>query len=146
MKRILVITILLSVSLIVAHLATAYADDAAVASITVNMSGFKSDLGKARVALVNNKISFDSESVAPYKGAIVDIKNGSSSHTFKAIPYGEYAVKFFHDVDGSGTLKTGAFGIPKEEYGFSNNISSKNYNKAKFQVNSSSVTLNISAK
>ena len=37
------------------------------------------------------------------------------------LPPGRYAVAVYHDRDNSGKLETGAFGIPKEPVGFSNN-------------------------
>lgn len=37
------------------------------------------------------------------------------------MPPGRYAVAVYHDRDNSGKLETGAFGIPKEPVGFSNN-------------------------
>ena len=37
------------------------------------------------------------------------------------MPPGHYAVTVYHDRDNSGKLETGAFGIPKEPVGFSNN-------------------------
>jgi|TARA_Y100000310_G_scaffold35292_1_gene33366 uncharacterized protein (DUF2141 family) len=42
--------------------------------------------------------------------------------TLEQIPYGSYAVSVFHDVNSNGELDSGFFGIPKEPYGFSNNI------------------------
>jgi uncharacterized protein (DUF2141 family) len=125
---------------------TVLAGDAQTSSITVVMTGFKSDAGKVRVALVKDKDGFDSETKEPFSGAAVDIKGGVATHVFKNVPYGEYAVKFFHDEDGSGKLKTGVFGIPKEEYGFSNDTSSKNFSKAKFQVNDPTMTLELKAR
>ena len=40
-----------------------------------------------------------------------------------SLPPGRYAVAVYHDRDNSGKLETGAFGIPKEPVGFSNNPS-----------------------
>jgi len=139
---------ILSVCLIFSGILSAplFAEGLSTASVSVTMTGFKSDSGKVRVALVNEKKSFDSEDAVPFAGEIADIKNGNAACTFKNVPYGEYAVKFFHDVDSSGRLKTGIFGIPKEEYGFSNNSPSKNYDKAKFRVDSPEVKLEIRAR
>ena len=111
--------------------------------ITVVMTGFTSDEGNARVALVTTKASFNSEDVAPFRGAVAKIEGGRATHTFKGVPYGSYAVKCFHDVDASGALKTGAFGIPKEEYGFSGGVRSKNFEKARFELAQPTLTLTI---
>ena len=41
------------------------------------------------------------------------------------IASGEYAISVFHDENDNKKLDTGAFGIPKEKYGFSNNAKGK---------------------
>ena len=41
------------------------------------------------------------------------------------VPAGKYAIAIFHDENGNFTLDTGAFGIPIEKFGFSNNIKLK---------------------
>ena len=38
----------------------------------------------------------------------------------KGLPKGTYALALFQDLNGNGTLDTGAFGIPQEPTGFSN--------------------------
>ena len=40
---------------------------------------------------------------------------------FEGIEPGNYAVSVTHDANSNGKLDTGAFGIPVEDYGFSNN-------------------------
>lgn len=144
MKKFILLFIL--ISSITGIFAVLNAQQAGTGRITVNMTGFKNDTGNAQIALVNSKQGFDSESVEPFMGARTKISGGEASYTFNNVPYGEYAVKFFHDENGSGKLETGSFGIPKEEYGLSNNIRSKNYNKAKFELSSPNLILNIQAK
>jgi uncharacterized protein (DUF2141 family) len=38
------------------------------------------------------------------------------------LPEGRYAIKAFHDVNDNGEFDFNLFGIPKEPYGFSNNV------------------------
>jgi len=38
------------------------------------------------------------------------------------LPYGQYAVAVFQDMNGNEKLDTNVFGVPKEPYGFSNNL------------------------
>lgn len=38
------------------------------------------------------------------------------------LPEGRYAIKAFHDVNDNGEFDFNMFGIPKEPYGFSNNV------------------------
>lgn len=115
-------------------------------NITVTLTGLKTDKGNIVLALVNSKESFDSEDIKPFMGAAVQIKGGSATYTFKNVPYGEYAIKFFHDENGSGKLEYGLFGIPKEQYGFSNNVQSKDYKKAQFAFNQPQLNLIINAR
>ena len=114
-------------------------------NVTVTITGLKTDKGNIVLALVNSEESFDSDDIKPFMGAVVQVKEGSAAYTFKNVPYGEYAIKFFHDENGSGKLEYGLFGIPREQYGFSNNISSKNYKKALFKFNQPELTLSINA-
>lgn len=115
-------------------------------NVTVTLTGLKTNKGNIVLALVNSKESFDSEDIKPFMGAVVQIKDGSAAYTFKNVPYGEYAIKFFHDENGSGKLEYGLFGIPREQYGFSNNVRSKNYTKAQFEFNQPELTLTINAR
>lgn len=49
------------------------------------------------------------------------LDNEIATFTFEDMPMGRYAIQVFHDENGNGDLDTGAFGIPNERYGFSNN-------------------------
>jgi len=122
----------------------AFAQD--TGAIKVTIEGIKGDEGVARIALVKDKASFTSDSAEPFMGAAEKITDGRAEHIFRNVPFGDYAVKFFHDKDNSGSLKTGAFGIPKEDYGFSNNISGKNFEKAKFKLDRPEIVIDIKAK
>lgn len=52
------------------------------------------------------------------------------------LPEGDYAISMYHDENSDGVLNRNFFGIPKEPYGFSNNIkprlSAPNYKDCKF--------------
>lgn len=115
-------------------------------NITVIINGLKTDKGNIVLALVNSQESFDSEEIKPFRGAAVQVKDGAAAYTFKNVPYGEYALKFFQDENGSGQLEYGLFGLPREQYGFSNNGRSKNYKKAQFEFNQPELTLIINAR
>lgn len=115
-------------------------------NITVVIEKLKNNKGTADIALVNSTESFNSDALQPFMGAKAEIENGCAEYVFKNVPYGEYAVKFFHDENGSGKLDKGLFGIPKEEYGFSNNAVSPNYEKAKFELNQADLKIIITAR
>jgi len=120
------------------------------ASIVVNVSGLNSDEGVARIALFNDKEKYSKDkgsAAEAFQKEAVPIKDKAASHTFSNVPYGDYAIKVYHDEDNSGTFYTGAFGMPKVQYGFSNNAKGAfgpaSFEKAKFSVQVKEVTQNI---
>ncbi len=80
--------------------------------------------------------------------ATVDVDTYYKSKTFLAvkdvhnvivdIPDGIYALAFFIDTDGNGKLNKNFLGIPKEQFGFSNNamgaLSAPSFEQASFTV------------
>ena len=54
------------------------------------------------------------------------------------LPNGEYAISLFVDFNGNKKIDKNFFGIPKEQYGFSNNVmgrmSAPTFDQAKFMV------------
>ncbi len=130
-------------------------DDNGLCDITVKVTGLKNDRGVVRMALFNSADAFkkskgsEDDAAGALEKATAPIKSRTASHIFQGIPYYEYAIKVFHDEDNSGKFVTGLFGIPKVEYGFSNNALGKMgppaYEKAKFTVNTPEMTVDITA-
>ena len=60
--------------------------------------------------------------------------------TFENIPEGTYAVSIFHDENNNDKLDSNFIGIPKEDYGCSNNakgfMGPPKWKDAKFELNS----------
>ena len=54
------------------------------------------------------------------------------------LPHGEYAIAVFVDLNGNGKMDKNFLGIPKEQYGFSNNVMGKmaapSFEQAKIEV------------
>lgn len=116
------------------------------ANLTIELSGFKNDNGKAHVGLFNSEGKFLKEA---YLGKAVPIKAGKAKAQFANLPAGEYAVSVFHDENNSGDLDRGMFGIPKEDFGCSNNakgfMGPPKYEDAKFTLSNNKtikITLN----
>ncbi|MDR2385212.1 MAG: DUF2141 domain-containing protein [Tannerella sp.] len=53
------------------------------------------------------------------------IENETVTLVFDSIVPGRYAVSVYQDENDNRKLDTGVFGIPKEKYGFSNNVRGK---------------------
>ena len=103
--------------------------------LTVNISGLNSDEGTLLVGIYNKKETFLNKQ---FKGDLVKIKDKKSVVIFKKLPKGEYAVSFVHDENNNKKMDTNFFGIPKEDYGCSNNakgfMGPPKYDDAKFQL------------
>ena len=89
------------------------------------------DAGEIHIAIYDSKETFEQdrgEQGGPASGIVdglvVPVGQGSFSHTFD-LPSGNYAVGIFHDVNGNNRLDTNLFGVPKEQYGFSNDASGR---------------------
>ena len=65
----------------------------------------------------------------------IDLQNTEINNV---LPYGEYAVTLFVDFNGNKKLDKNFLGIPKEQYGFSNNVmgrmSAPTFDQAKFAI------------
>ena len=65
----------------------------------------------------------------------IDLQNTEINNV---LPYGEYAVTLFVDSNGNKKLDKNFLGIPKEQYGFSNNVmgrmSPPTFDQAKFAI------------
>ena len=65
----------------------------------------------------------------------IDLQNTEINNV---LPYGEYAVTLFVDFNGNKKIDKNFLGIPKEQYGFSNNVmgrmSPPTFDQAKFAI------------
>lgn len=121
--------------------------------LVVQIAGLRNDAGVVRVALFNNEGDYkaDKDNVGDhaFKKDAVSIKDKQAVCTFSDVPYGDYVVKFFHDEDNSGKFVTGTFGIPKVEYGFSNNVKGlmgpPSYDKARLSFHQSELILHLNS-
>ena len=78
--------------------------------------------GTLVVSIFNSAKSFDQNEVQ--EGFFQKIVVGSSQLqvVFENLPTGRYAIKAYHDANDNQKLDKTWMGIPKESYGFSNNI------------------------
>jgi uncharacterized protein (DUF2141 family) len=89
-------------------------------TLVVTLTEIPADKGQIRVALAHSQEEYEKKGVA-FRTASVSIKNSQAEVIFTELPYGDYAIKVFHDENEDGELDTNFLGIPSEAYGFSNN-------------------------
>lgn len=107
-------------------------------TLVVEMKGFRSDKGKALVALFASKEGFPDSPKKALRRIEVDIKKKAAVAVLNNVAPGTYAVAVLHDEDGNKSMKTGLFGIPKEGYGASQdargNFGPPSFGDAKLEI------------
>ncbi len=123
-----------------------YAGDNQKARLIVKIKGLKNDNGTVKVALCNSSENYK-DNRSPFKAEIIEIKNNIAIAVFDNLPAGNYAVKAFHDENNNDDFDTNFLGIPKEDYGFSNNVRGlfgpPSWDAAKFQLNRADQVIEI---
>ncbi|MCF6246530.1 MAG: DUF2141 domain-containing protein [Desulfobacula sp.] len=114
-------------------------------TVEIHITGFENTDGQAKVAIVNSQESYESDG-KPFKGINCKIINNEVVRTI-ILPYGEYAIKVYHDENYNNELDTRMFGIPKERYGFSNDARSSfgppDYKDTRFVLDSPEQKISI---
>ncbi|MBS0350982.1 MAG: DUF2141 domain-containing protein [Proteobacteria bacterium] len=118
-------------------------------SLTVVITGFKSDRGIARIAMYNSQQNFqakDPHGLLAYQSASLTIHNHTAVWKLTNLPYGYYAIKLFQDEDKSGKLKRSLIGRPVEGVGFSQNPRlnhNPSFDETKFAINKAETEIKI---
>ena len=116
------------------------------ADINIEIQNIKNTTGKLSIGLYNKSENFPIISKV-YKGVHLDIDSHTLKYTFKKIPHGLYAVSVLHDENSNAKLDKSFLGIPKEGYGFSNNVKiiflPPTFKDAKFKVSTQNINLKI---
>lgn len=115
-------------------------------SIVIEINGCKNSTGVVQLGLYNNKTGFPGFKES-FKGAVIKANKGTVSHTITSIPAGNYAIALWHDENENKVLDKNMIGIPKEKYGFSNNVFGKfgppDFDQASFKVEENKKTILI---
>lgn len=120
------------------------------AKLTLTVNKVKNDKGVVRVLLFDKAAGFPDDVENAVKNASVKIIGDKAVITFDNLTAGTYALSVFHDSENTGKLRTNAFGIPRDGYGFSNNASGTfgppSFEKAAFKVNAGDNKVSIDLK
>lgn len=113
-------------------------------SIIINISGIRCCDGVLRLALYNGAEYWLSNTDI-VRGRLGFIQSESQTFEIHGIPAGQYAVAVYQDIDSDNNLDRFLGIIPREPYGFSNNVGRYgpvSFEKASFKI-SSDKTINI---
>ena len=103
--------------------------------ITVTVDNVTSDEGKIIVSLHVEDTFMKGPGI---KNAESKIENGKVTVTFKDVEPGTYAIMVLHDINENNRMDFELTGMPKEDYGMSNNPMSfgpPQFDDAKFEFN-----------
>ena len=111
-------------------LSTLHSASPAIAdTLTVTVNNIEK-AGEIHVAVYDSAEAFEADrgekgGAAPgiIEGTIEMVDPGSVTYVYE-LPAGTYAIGIFHDVNLNNKMDNNLFGIPKEQYGFSNNARS----------------------
>jgi len=110
-------TILLTVFLFAANIIAR--DKQKTAELTVEINGLKTPKGKVEIKLYHSKENYKSGTT--YRILSEEVKTQKVKFVFPDLPFGEYAISWYHDSNDNGEFDSNFFGMPTELYGFSNN-------------------------
>ena len=91
-------------------------------TLEVSISGIDSDKAKIFIALFSEAEGFPEDSRKAFRTAKTQALKGKTKVIFNDLPSGNYAIAVFHDENGDGKMNKNILGVPKEAYGFSNNV------------------------
>ena len=88
--------------------------------LLVIVTGLRSQKGNVHIALYDEPNRFPESDGMIFK-VEVPIVDGTARHKFNDLAPGRYAVAIYHDENDNDEFDQGFFGIPLEDYAFSNN-------------------------
>jgi uncharacterized protein (DUF2141 family) len=100
-------------------LSTAFAQNGKI--ITVEISGINEIKGQISIGLFSNEKDFPKDEKV-FKGDYIKVEAEKVLYAFKDVPEGTYAIAVYHDANSNKKHDKNFLGIPKEGYGFSNNV------------------------
>ncbi len=106
-------------------------------SIVVKVGGVKCCDGVLRLAVYNDPSSWMSEHNM-VRGRLGFIQNSEQTFEIHGLPEGRYAIAIYQDTNSNNKLDRWLWSVPKEPYGFSNNVGRYgpvSFNKAAFNLN-----------
>ena len=101
-------------------------------TLTVQVENITNGQGYLMIGVFNDEENFPDNY---FRGDRVRVSDTVMRVTFSDLPAGQYVVSVFQDSNSNGKLDTNIFGIPREKYGFSNDIRRPNYSQSTFNFN-----------
>lgn len=106
--------------------------------LSLTITNIESVEGSIKIGVFNTSDNYLKEGAA-FKNYSIDVTENTETIIIKDLPKGEYAISMYHDKNSDDKCNKNFIGIPKEAFGFSNNIipkfSAPSYEDCKFVLN-----------
>lgn len=107
-------------------------------TLTVVVENVNKDDGNIGVLVFNTTKGWPEDRFAALRDIVVPAQPGTVTITVPGLPSGDYAVAVLHDVNKNHKLDKNLFGVPKEQWGMSNNphatIKAPSFSTARFSL------------
>lgn len=124
-----------------------YPEKGDVTEFRLYIEGIEDLKGEIRIAMFDSKEKYTKD---PLYAIVLPVDSTTIVWTQEMLPYGEYAIAVYHDKNENGKIDTNFLGIPKEDYGFSNNARGRfgpaSWEDSKFKIEDNFFTTSINIK
>ena len=104
--------------------------------LKISINKLRNNKGNVIICLFKAGVGYPDKPLKAYKRGVSKIKDKLVVFEYKNLPAGDYAIAMLHDENEDNEMTTNVIGLPKEGYGFSNNVMGAfgppEYSKAKF--------------
>lgn len=118
-----------------------------VSEFRLSIEGINELKGEIRIAMFDSKEKYTKD---PIYAIVLPVDSTTIIWTQEMLPFGEYAIAVYHDKNENGKIDTNFLGIPKEDYGFSNNARGRfgpaSWQDSKFKVEDNFYSTSIKIK
>ncbi len=121
------------------------------AGLKVTITNLRNNNGHVLISIFKDGVGYPDKPEISFKRTKLSISNKTASFDFTGLPTGNYAIAILHDENDDMKMNTNFLGLPKEGYGFSNNVMGAFgppvYSKASFNYTASTAaTITIKAR
>lgn len=107
-------------------------------TLSVVVENINKDGGNIGVLVFNSTKGWPEDRFAALRDVVVPAQPGTVTVTVPGLPSGDYAVAIAHDVNKNHKVDKNIFGVPKEQWGMSNNphatLKAPSFSTAKFSL------------
>ena len=111
------------------------------ATLRVEVKNIKTSSGEIGCSLFAGEEGYPMDAEKAYRGGWIEAKKEGVSFVFEGLEPGVYAVAVSHDRNGNRKTDTNFLGIPKEDWGVSNNVRpslrAPRFDEARFELEGS---------